>query len=412
MIRLIEARNFRMLAANRVHLDRFHMLVGQNSTGKTTFLDALQLLADILAHDVPTAVRMRAPGFDDLCFYLDEPIELAVEVSIPDDDETPDHTESRFRYEIEFGPGAESSLQVLRENLFRMPARSERRGQQSLFGGDTVQPLIHKRTPKGWRKVVSKTAEGKDYFQDERTKWNNVFRFGPERAALGSIPEDPDRFSLSIRVRDLLRGVRMLALDARVLRKPSPPGGKLRLGLDGSDMPFVIRDLWQRDRFQFDQWVQHVATGVGGLEDVDIWERPEDRHLVLRAHFAGAHADPVPSWLLSDGTLRMMALSLLSYAAVPDATGVYLIEEPENGLHPLAVQTVYEALSTPPDGVQMLCASHSPVMLSHAKLDQVLVFRRTPEGSAIVRHGREVPELVDWADRNNLADLFAAGVLA
>ena len=113
--------------------------------------------------------------------------------------------------------------------------------------------------------------------------------------------------------------------------------------------------------------------------------------------------------MLSDGTLRMMALSLLSYAAEPDASGVFLIEEPENGLHPLAIQTVYQALAAPPDGVQMLCASHSPVMLSHSTLEQVLVFRRTVEGSAIVRHGREVPELVDWTARDNLADLFEVG---
>jgi len=40
-----------------------------------------------------------------------------------------------------------------------------------------------------------------------------------------------------------------------------------------------------------------------------------------------------PSWVVSDGTLRLLALTLLAYA--PDVHGIYLIEEPENGIHPV-----------------------------------------------------------------------------
>lgn len=50
----------------------------------------------------------------------------------------------------------------------------------------------------------------------------------------------------------------------------------------------------------------------------------------------------IPLWLVSDGTLRMLALSLLAY--LPDLTGIYLVEEPENGIHPQAVETVWQSL--------------------------------------------------------------------
>jgi predicted ATPase len=132
---------------------------------------------------------------------------------------------------------------------------------------------------------------------------------------------------------------------------------------------------------------------------------------VLRAHFAGSHGDPVPSWLLSDGTLRLMALTLLSFAASETTSDAYLIEEPENGLHPLAMQTMLEALSQPPDGMQVLLASHSPILLANLRLEDVLAFRRDRDGSAVVRRGEEVPELRDWQGRANLADLFVSGVL-
>jgi predicted ATP-dependent endonuclease of OLD family len=106
-----------------------------------------------------------------------------------------------------------------------------------------------------------------------------------------------------------------------------------------------------------------------------------------------------------------MALTLLSFASKPSGGELYLVEEPENGLHPLAIQTVFDALSLS-TGAQILCATHSPIFLAQVALKDALVFRRSPEGYAIVRRGPEVPELANWPGRSNLAALFATGVLS
>jgi predicted ATPase len=115
----------------------------------------------------------------------------------------------------------------------------------------------------------------------------------------------------------------------------------------------------------------------------------------------------VPSWTLSEGTLRLLALTLLAY--VPDFQGVYLIEEPENGVHPTAIETIYQSLSSIYEG-QVMVASHSPILLSLAKPQELLCFTKTAEGTEIVR-GSEHPALRDWRGEVNLSDLFAAGVL-
>lgn len=412
MIRSFQARNYRMLVGNRLQLRPFQVLVGLNATGKTTFLDALQFVADVLTYGLRHAVQeLRAPSFYDLCFKPSEPISFAIEVEVPAGVDEREPEWKALRYEIELGVDQSEGMRVSRENLFILPPVRETR-QPSLFG-DVDVPVLHDKTPKNWRKVISKTAEGRDYFQDERTQWNNVFRFGIEKAALGSLPEDPARFPLSISVRNLLRdGVRTLALDARKMRKPSPPGGKSRLQLDGSNLPYVVRELNRHDPVLFREWVGHLATAVEGLRDVEVRERPEDKHLVLEATFSGVHDKPVPSWLLSDGTLRLMALTLLSYAAAKDESDVYLIEEPENGLHPLAIQAAYQVLAEPPGAMQVLCATHSPVFLAKVRLEDTLVFRRSRDGYAIARRGTEVPELEQWASATNLSDLLVTGVLS
>ncbi|MBN2195046.1 MAG: ATP-binding protein [Polyangiaceae bacterium] len=175
----------------------------------------------------------------------------------------------------------------------------------------------------------------------------------------GAIPEDENGFPLTLKVRDYLRdGVTHVALDGARLREPSPARSALRLLPDGSNLARAALALRDRDDVLFAQWVSHVRSAEKGLQGIRLWERPEDKKLVLFAQFAGTHAEPVPSWLLSDGTLRLLALSLLSYGAM-DPAGVVLIEEPENGLHPLAMQAVYGALSQPPEGGRSGFASSS-----------------------------------------------------
>lgn len=397
-----------MLRSNSVSLQPFQVLVGQNASGKSTFLGALQFIGDLLKGGVRFAVERVAPSFYDLCFDRSEPIALAVQIAVPGAEE-----DRRLRYEIEVGIGGDEDLRVLRENLFILPDERFFDLQPSLFGLNGIGPILHKTAPRQWRKVVSKTEEGRDYFQDESTNWNNMFRFGPDRAALGSLPEDPDRFPFSIGARNILRnGIQTLVLDATEMRSASPPGATTKMALNGSNLPHVVKAFSKRDPVLYEQWVRHVALAVEGLESVDVREREEDRSLVLEAKFRGRHSDPVPSWMLSDGTLRLMALTLLSYSSTASDLDVYLIEEPENGLHPLAIQVAYESLAEPPGQTQILCATHSPIFLAHASLDRALVFRRSPDGYAIVRRGPEIPELTDWSGRVNLSDLFVTGVLA
>ncbi len=81
----------------------------------------------------------------------------------------------------------------------------------------------------------------------------------------------------------------------------------------------------------------------------------------------------VPSWMASDGTLRLLALTLPAY--IGDFRGIYLIEEPENGIHPRAVETMFQSLSSVYDA-QILMATHSPIILSLADPSTVLCFAK------------------------------------
>jgi hypothetical protein len=130
----------------------------------------------------------------------------------------------------------------------------------------------------------------------ETSGWNNPFRIGPTKSALASVPEDETRFPVATWVKQVLgEGVQRLVLSSEAMRRPSPPG-RVR----------------HADPQCFQKWVEHVREALPDLESITTREREEDRHryLVLRCH-NGLEA---PSWLASDRTLRLLALTLLAYA--------------------------------------------------------------------------------------------------
>jgi len=425
MLVKIEARSYRCLRYVSQSLEPFQVLVGPNASGKSTFLDVVAFLADTLQEKdgVAAAVAARAPDIRDLCWMRQQgTFQLAVEAAIPEALQNRKNlTYNRVRYELSVGQSQSTGeTSLLTENLWLVksePAvsREAPARQRTLFpespSPETPPSIVRAsgaRTPPGWRPVLKKVPEsGNDYFRAETSEWNNLFRLGPRRSALANLPEDDEKFAVSIWFRRLLLdGVQRLTLNSTSLRRPCPPGSPRRFLPDGSNLPWVVKDLEDNAPERLAEWIRHLKTALPDLRAIRSVERPEDRHRYLELDYETHLA--APSWLVSDGTLRMLALTILAY--LPDLNGIYLIEEPENGIHPSAVETVLQSLRSV-YGAQVLLATHSPVILSQTEPAHVLCFARTPQGETDIVWGNEHPRLRDWRRDTDLGTLFASGVL-
>ncbi len=426
MLTRIEALNYRSLRYVSERVSRFQTLVGPNGSGKSTFLDVVGFLGDLLRVGPYRAIigdgngaPQRATDLKHLTWMREgSRFELAVEVMVPGERlariDGPKDRVARYEVAVE-SKGEPAEVVLAAETLWMKPQNGQQRAesQRALFPIPPNPPeaLIHepnKKTPKGWRKIVNKIADsGNDYFISETTDWNNSFRLGPNKSALANLPEDDERFPVATWVkRFLMEGVRKVVLSAEAMRRPSPPGSPRQFLPDGSNLPWVVQGLKDADPARFDRWVAHFRTAIPDLKTIHTMSRPEDNHRYIVVEYqSGLQA---PSWVVSDGTLRLLALTLLAY--IPSAEGIYLIEEPENGIHPKAVETIYQSLSSV-YSAQVLCASHSPVVLSLATPADLLCFAKTDFGATDIVRGDEHPRLKDWKGTLDLGTLFAAGVL-
>jgi len=425
MITRIEVKGLRALRHASVALESFQVLVGPNASGKSTFFDAFSLVRDLLLAGVEDAVRgnvrlgipMRAADPRDLTWKREGgPVEIAITARVPKDGRG-DNGDRLVRYELALS--TDDAVSLLAENLWLIGAETQDQAQavappqRELFPQTPTEPLpdvvwpANKKSPKGWRKVVSKTEGGNDYFRSETSKWNNQFRLGPTKSALANLPEDETRFPTATWFkRWLMEGMQVLALDAGTMRLPSPAGSPTSFLADGSNLAWVVHDLATNDANRLEAWIDHVRSSLPDLSSIRTQEKPEDRSRYLEVSYTSGFT--VPSWLLSDGTLRMLALTLLAYVRAP--AKLVLIEEPENGIHPRAVETVLQSLSSVYDG-QVFCATHSPLVLSMLAPRQLLCFAKTETGSVDIVRGIDHPQLKNWQAAVHLGDLFAAGVL-
>jgi predicted ATPase len=414
MITLIEALNFRCLHHVRQTLGRFHVLVGPNASGKTTFLDVVSFLGDLVTHGPEEAIRARTENFVDLLWGRQgDSFQVAIEARLPDRLIAPGSDRDTIRYEVQLGHDAERNELGIWTEIVRLKVHEDPEPRQgSLFPALREVPKTILQ-PVGTQAVVTKSRGGNDNLYSEIGSdtggkgWIPTFKLGPRRSALANLPEDETRFPAATWLKALLSGgVEKMVLDSQAMRRASPPGQSRAFKTDGSNLPWVVEMLQTKDPGRFGDWIAHLQTALPDLEGIRTVERADDRHRYLMLRYRGGLE--VPSWTASDGTLRLLALTLLAYT--PGLEGVYLIEEPENGVHPRAVETMYQSLSNVYEA-QVLLATHSPIILSLVEPAQLLCFAKAADGATDIVLGTQHPTLKDWQGETSLATLFAAGVL-
>jgi predicted ATPase len=416
MISRIQAFKYRCFDRLDIKVGQYHVLAGANGTGKSTLLDIPLLLGEILSRGlIPAFLESpsiagspRAQSLQELVHYqLGDNFGFAIEADLPENI-IADLQESALsnienlsqsghyivRYEIEFQIVNQIELHVKSEHLYII-SRLNPEVINGTQAKDNSQQIIARK----WREPAIITAE--------KSKDNIQLRLEFQELALANIPRDTDKFSTTIWFKNLLeRSVMRYEPSWSVLRRACPPGQPKTLRPDAANLPWLVLNLQQQQPDLFNSWVEHTKMALPNLVAIKAVQREEDYHAYLQLKYKGEHI--VTSSGLSYGTLHILALTILPY--LPQQAGLIFLEEPENGIHPRAIEVVLQSLSSVYDS-QVWVSTHSPIVLAHTDLKSVIVMRSSQANAAEAIPGSSHPRLQDWQGSIDLGSLFAAGVL-
>lgn len=111
---------------------------------------------------------------------------------------------------------------------------------------------------------------------------------------------------------------------------------------------------------------------------------------------------------LSDGTIRFIALTTLFLQPTPPK--VIIIDEPELGLHPFAIQKLSGMIkSTASKGTQIIVATQSADLISNFDAEDIITVNQIDGVSMMQRLKQE--NLEKWLDEYTLGDLWKQNIL-
>lgn len=399
MLTRIHVRGYKSLKDVEVRLPALAVLFGPNASGKSNFLDCLQLLSKLAtartlkdAFDPPYRGKPLesftfGPGGlkgaleeSRLSFSVEADVQLsdAVITSVnrqiremrrPSGDDTgePGKTVAavrekhlRYRVEIEMDPRT-GLLRVADEYLAALNERGE---------------------PTGRRQPFLSTNGNRLHLRQEGQAHPTYFERLLDHTIL-SLPHYPPHYPHLVAMRAELANWLFFYFEPRERMRAATPVKEVRhIGLMGEDLASFLNTLKALEPRQFDAVERALRTIMPNIEGIGI-EISKLGEVELTLREGGIE---FPARVLSEGTLRI--LGLLALSGAKEQPSLIGFEEPENGIHPRRIQLIAELLKTRASfgETQYIVTTHSPLLPDLVADDQRFVCRKIAGATQITAY--------------------------
>jgi len=347
MIDALEVRNFKSLRSVKMVPSNVNLVIGANGTGKSNLADLLEFVSRCCRFGLKEALNQFL-GLEEVRTKMKgsgKPPTLGISVEL----------------------GRDESRGVVKACYSFSLARTKDLSIQS----ERLQAQVYRRSPGKPRKPgipIFDTARVLDIaFARERgtgfTHWTDD-TLGPKP------PEMSDEETLVLStygkagdlrtVTDYLGSIRSYNIDA-TLAKRGGNGAQSELSRYGENLVMFLRRMLEKGAVK-QQLLEDLREAVPYIETISPEQILSLRTLKFRERDSELEFF---SQQVSDGTLRLLGLLTVLRQPVPPTAVV--IEEPENALHPYAVNVLLRVAahvsSTESFPIQIFLTSHSPVLL-------------------------------------------------
>ncbi|MGK3958963.1 AAA family ATPase [Sorangium sp. So ce118] len=376
MITRIEVDGFKSLRGFALDLEPLTAIVGESGAGKSNLLDALHLLSRLARTSVTEALQGGRGAIRDQFSRLRDGaagrISISVEMLLGTTRAPAGEAQlaTRVLHKTEIGRTVLSSgIEDITIDEQRFLVFDDPSVDTWIEQHPALLPFARYDAPNSERRESISKLEGPRPLTGPDTRvarWNDSgLEWSPSFAQViqhrGILAGSLSSRNWVGRVAKELNAIRVIHFEPSKLRLSSDRAAGPALAADGSNLPTALAALAPEVRAQIRADLAELISGFRSFEVV-----PADEELRLEVDFTdGAR---VPARVLSDGTLRLIALLTLLRGSPPGA--LVAVEEPENGIYPGRLRALIDKLvdATTPRGdvlpPQVLLTSHSPAILA------------------------------------------------
>lgn len=384
MITYIKINGFKSFHNFEMEFTPFTVIAGANASGKSNLFDALKLLGKLAETDnLKKAFREQRGEFLELFTQYNDneyatEIEFVVEMLVNNKikDAWGNETylkSTRLRYQLNIKRFTNSvgmqDLAVIYEHLENLNLQD-----------DKWISIIPYENQINW---LPKTSRNIPYIQTETE--NNILTVQvPEDGTQGNKRRFPlnnaTRTVLSsfdnidfphvLAAKEEMRSWKFLEFNPEDLRQPTNKNtGEDTLSQSGKNLAAVLHRIKQGDNYALVEISRKLQTFLPNFIEVNVVDDTENKQYLIK--LKDKDKKEYSSRVLSEGTLRILALCILEYDS--KYTGLLCFEEPENGIHPFRIEAMAKLLKglsvdftdveTPLR--QVIVNTHSPVLVGY-----------------------------------------------
>ncbi|NOR05122.1 MAG: AAA family ATPase [Deltaproteobacteria bacterium] len=427
MLTRLKVSGFKNLVDVDVLFGPFTCVAGANGAGKSNLFDAIRFLSALTDDTLVNAalsVRAERARSADICSlfhcigdrYAKE-MSFEAEMIIPSEgiDDLGQKTEAGITflryvvvlaYRVDKSLPSFGSLELIREDLdyiklseawkhLRFPHKASI-WRKSVVRGKRTSPLISTGY-QGKNRIIKLIQEG----GGRKTK--TIPALNLPRTVLSTVntTENPT----ALLARREMQSWQLLQLEPSSIREPDRFTTPAELGPDGSHLAATLYYLAHSQNYTnhtskdeavtwfYDKVAARLSELIDDVYSIRI-DRDEKRRL-LTLELVDRNGTVYPAHLLSDGTLRFLALAVLE--SDPKTSWLICLEEPENSIYPERIPSILQLLQDIATDVksqigpgnplhQVIVNTHSPAVVNLVPDDSLLV----AESKELVQDGREL----------------------
>lgn len=372
------------------------VFIGNNGSGKSSIIEGLEMLHTIATRDLDAAIS----PWRDFDHILNKAMSHDLKLDL-EPNERP-HKDNPMAFNLQGRLGDRNRISV----DYTLEVAEDPSGNDLFIKQETLEQKGRNVPKINFERNDTGRVSGK-YTVDVEEAVNAELQDGISLLNLSRV-----RFPYDIPLRDFIQDWQFVSLVPQTMGNPKRQRrsiGRAKLEKDGSNIAEYLLEISEKYKDAFTDIISSLQLVLPYSTDLQIAITSEIERSVYPQIAEGNFK--VPGWLLSTGTLRILAL--LALLRHPEAPPLIIIEEIENGLDPQSINLIVNEIRNAVESgkTQIIITTHSPYLLDLVLLDHIVLVERK-DGQPVFRRPADNERLRQWAESFSLGTLYTSGKLA
>lgn len=351
MITKVKIQGYKSIKEQIIELRPINILLGSNGVGKSNFISSFGFIRDVYNQDLQYHV-MKKGGVDSLLHYGSATTKTC-EIGLTFEDT------NHISFTFEF---IQNSLMIKKTQSFF-------KGHGNIYP-QTIEKFARESN-------ISNNFEGQAYYINQWMNDFEVYHFHDTG-------------------------------DTSPIKKMSKVRDVKKLRKDGSNIAAFLYHLKKRHPKNFNIIENQIKSIAPFFKRFDLSPHADNPETIELTWVDKNHPDTYfNAYNLSDGTLRFICLTTLLMQ--PDPPKTIIIDEPELGLHPYAIDMLASTIKKASINSQIIISTQSVNLVDNFEGDDIIITDKQDDSSKFIRLDKE--KYADWLKTYTISELWEKNII-